>query len=354
MNISYSSPKRTPEDKYSFLFVYKNMAGNRLSGSHVGLGVTAMNSAKVLMDAGVKVRVVGVFDGYELRDKVLPGSTYTHVVMFAPWVDTPFLQALVRKYPHIAFAITFHSNVGFLQADRYAVQLLREQMELEMSNHNFHLAANSTRLVNAVKNGFHRPAVWLPNLYYIQSVPAPPSIYRHGDTLKIGIFGAMRPQKNMLTAAWAALQIARTLNVRCEVSINSGRIEGGQSTLGAIRELLNGLLDVKLIEAGWMTWPQFRSYVKSQHLLLSPSYTESFCNVTADGIAEGVPSVVSDAIHWVPNNWKASFDDTGSIANVGIKLLNDKNSASNGMKSLKAYNQQGITQWKQYAGSSII
>jgi hypothetical protein len=32
------------------------------------------------------------------------------------------------------------------------------------------------------------------------------------------------------------------------------------------------------------------------HLLLQPSFTQSFNVVTADGVHQGVPSVVSDAI----------------------------------------------------------
>ena len=35
-------------------------------------------------------------------------------------------------------------------------------------------------------------------------------------------------------------------------------------------------------------------------LLISFSYTESFSMVTADGVAEGLASVASDAIDWAP------------------------------------------------------
>ena len=111
--------KRKPQTPpLDVLFVYKNMADNRLVGSHTGLGVTAMNIAKTLLASGIPVEVKAVFDGYELRDKVLPLKPRTHVVLFAPWVDTPFLQGLIRQFPHTAFSVTFHSNVGFLQADR--------------------------------------------------------------------------------------------------------------------------------------------------------------------------------------------------------------------------------------------
>ena len=65
--------------------------------------------------------------------------------------------------------------------------------------------------------------------------------------------------------------------------------------------------NVKLVENGWQSWPKFRQSVAHMHLLLQPSYTESFNMVTADGVAEGVPSVVSHAIDWAPEHWKARW-----------------------------------------------
>ena len=58
-------------------------------------------------------------------------------------------------------------------------------------------------------------------------------------------------------------------------------------------------------------------------LLLQPSYTEGFNMVTADGIAQGVASVVSDAIAWAPKNWQAETDDAIDIANKAVGLLHD-------------------------------
>jgi hypothetical protein len=336
------------------LLVYKNMAENREVSSHTGLGVTAQNIARQLRPAGIDVEVVPVFDGYELRDKILPNrEDITHVIMFAPWLDSTFLQALIRQYPFTAFSVTCHSNVGFLQADKHAVKLIREGMELELINHNFHVAANCERLADAITTSFRRPCALLPNLYDMGEEPdyLP---YQPGTMLRLGVFGAMRPQKNMLTAAWAGLQIARRLNARCEIAINSGRVEGGNSVLGAIRELLAGLNDVTLVEAGWMTWPKFRSFVRDQHLLLSPSYTESFCNVTADGIVEGVPSVVSSAIDWAPDRWKADPDSVRSIADTGIMLLKSQRQARQGWPALERHNKFALQEWLNYLDCSAV
>jgi hypothetical protein len=49
-------------------------------------------------------------------------------------------------------------------------------------------------------------------------------------------------------------------------------------------------------------------------LMMQPPYSGSFNIVTADGVAEGVASVVSDAIAWAPDGWKAETDDVREIA----------------------------------------
>lgn len=107
---------------------------------------------------------------------------------------------------------------------------------------------------------------------------------------------------------------------------------------------------ISVEQAGWQTWPEFRRLVGSMHLLLQPSYTESFNMVTADGIAEGVPSVVSDAIDWVPRNWIAYSDDVLDIARVGHTLLLDPFARWEGMNALQSYIDRGIQEWEDYLG----
>jgi hypothetical protein len=82
----------------------------------------------------------------------------------------------------------------------------------------------------------------------------------------------------------------------------------------AIRQMIAGLPHVKLVETGWPTWPQFRQTARNMHLLLQPSNTEAFHVVTADEVAGGLVSLLSDAIEWAPKNWQARCDDLDHIA----------------------------------------
>jgi glycosyltransferase involved in cell wall biosynthesis len=84
------------------------------------------------------------------------------------------------------------------------------------------------------------------------------------------------------------------------------------------------------------------------NLLLQPSFTESFNGVTADGIAEGVPSVVGPAIDWVPGNWIVNPDDAVEVAEAGMRLLGDRGAARAGYEALSAHNRDAIASWRRF------
>ena len=328
------------------VLAYKNFAANR-NISHIGLGVAAINTAKVLRREGITTDVWPVLSAADLR-KRLTAKPAEHVIISAPWIPAMELQALATDFSDTHFAVNCHSNVGFLQADRNGVKLMRETMELEMGTHNIHLAGNSRRFCAWVQSAFSAACVYLPNLYCLGSRPVIRQPFCSG-TLRIGIFGATRPLKNLMSAAGAALEIAHYLRVPLELWLSSGRAEGGGETiLGAVREMLNGLPGVELKLNGWQSWPNFRKSVGHMHLLLQPSYTESFNMVTADGVAEGVPSVVSNAIDWAPADWKGNVDDVLDIARIGRRLLHDPRAAQDGWQALEAYVADGVLAYRQY------
>ena len=122
----------------------------------------------------------------------------------------------------------------------------------------------------------------------------------------------------------------------------------GGPVLDAVRQMMHGVPHAKIVENGWQTWPQFRQTVRHVHLLLQPSYTETFNVVTADGAAEGVPSVVSDAIEWAPASWKAQVDDAGDIARVGRKLVKSRWAAADGYAALVKHNRFAMDCWREF------
>ncbi len=331
----------------SVILAYKNFAANR-NISHIGLGVAAINTAKALRRSGLKTDVWPIVNAADLRAR-LRANPQGHVIISAPWIPTPEMQALSNDFPDTQFAINCHSNVGFLQADRNGVKLMREIMELEMGTANVHLAGNSRRFCDWVRAAFSAPCTYLPNLYYLDgSAPTPRQPF-NGGTLRVGVFGATRPLKNLMSATGAAMEIAQNLRAPLELWLSAGRAEGGgEGVLAAVKEMVHGLPHVNLVMSGWQTWPQFRKTVAHMHLMLQPSYTESFNMVTADGIAEGVPSVVSEAIDWAPSDWKADVDDVLDISRTGRRLLADSRSAQEGFRALESYVADGLREYNRY------
>lgn len=338
------------------IIVYKNFLATTQGISHIGLGVSAVNSAKVLHSKGIQAEILPIKMETDLRTFLSKqGSAdkpVTHVIVSAPWIRTAFYQWLCATYPKIQFAMNCHSNVGFLQADTNGIKLIREGLALASAVHNFSVCGNSKRFCRFIEHAYGSPCSYLPNMYYLDgttNVSRP--IWRQcGGTLRIGAFGATRSQKNFITCVAAAIEISRDLKAQTEVWINTERNDGPESRriLAAAQMLVEGLPNVVIKKAGWQSWPNFRKVVGNMHLLLQMSYTESFNMVTADGVAEGTPSVVSNVITWAPSSWQAEADDVFDIARAGIRLLNDHMAAKNGYNALRIHNKESLQHWYNF------
>ncbi len=335
----------------SVVLAYKNFAANRAI-SHIGLGVTALNTAKSLRAMGVTADVWAITSAAELRTRLRTAEA-SHVVISAPWIATSDLAQMCAEFKETQFAVTCHSNLGFLQADPSAMRMVREGLELRRTSWNFRMAGNCERFANWVREAYGVPCAYLPNMYYLDEEHQPKRDRYKAGTLRIGAFGATRVLKNLMTAAGAALEIANAKRADLEFWVSSGRNEGAGAVMDAVRQMMNGLAHVKLVENGWQPWPQFRQTVRHMHLLLQPSYTESFNVVTADGVAEGVPSVVSAAIDWAPRSWIAPVDDANAMARVGRKLLDSRWAVRQGRAALKEHNRRAMCAWEEFLNSPV-
>ena len=272
----------------------------------------------------------------------------SHLIISAPWIPTANLAGLASQNPDLEIAVVSHSNIGFLQADPRAIELLRQGAELEQGCPNFHIAGNSQRFQTWWQATYGTAMTLLPNMYPMGTARARP-MWQTG-TLRMGCFCAIRPYKNVLTAAAAALEVGQRLRVpELEFWMSGGRREGGgQTIMAAIQQMYLNVPRAKVIERNWQSWPQFLTTVGSMDLLLQPSYTEGFNMVTADGIAQGVASVVSDAIAWAPKNWQAETDDAIDIANKAVGLLHDPAAVQEGVTALDSHNATGLVLWKKF------
>jgi len=335
------------------VFIFKNF-GLIKGISHIGLGVASANTAATLNQHGINAEVWSILNYEEMSGRLEQEhkkhhKPITHIIISAPWVPTALLAELVVKYKNIKFTVISHSNVGFLAADRNGIKLLREESVLQKHVHNFQVAGNSKRFADWASLSWGTDVAFLPNLYNIKDMEFKHKSWDEEGVLRIGCFGAIRPLKNQITAAAAALAIAKKLDVPTEIWFNSGRQEGGsQWALSAIEQLVGNIKGFHIKQMPWSPWEEFRQFVGTMHLNLQPSYTESFNMVVADSVHESVPAVVSDAIVWAPDYWVANVDDALDIADKGIMLLDDPYAAKDGQCALKGFVSTGFKAWKKY------
>jgi glycosyltransferase involved in cell wall biosynthesis len=322
---------------------------------HIGLGVTAINTIKVLRKNGINAEAWSAQTYAELNMRLEKESAnpraipITHVVVSAPsWIDPAQFGALCLSYPNTEFVQLNHSGTAYLSIDKYGIRNIRQVIDLETSTHNMRTAANNPRLAKWLSDSFGFECLLLPNLYDTDSFVNPVPTRVLGDTLRIGSFGASRPWKNQLTAAEAAVQLARRLGVNLELYVNTMRPDGGERMVESRKELFDGLPGCKLIDVPWSPWPKFRDIAARMHVLFQPSFDETFNVVTADGIAEGVPSVSSPSIEWTPDNWHCKPEDPYSLVQIAIALLNDQHAVVEARSKLTAFVLQGLGNWLDY------
>ena len=325
--------------------------------SHTGLHISSMNTAKVLFNSGIDVQVRPIVGGtYPVRPNLkgvllkdlIKQFNPTHVVTCAFWMPVSDMKLVCSQNPNVKFAVNCHSNIAFLQVEPNGLKMLKDYIDLEMISLNFFVSGNCQDFVNAINGSWRAPCQYLPNLYYIdQHTPTNQNLFC-GGTLRIGEFGALRAFKNHAVAAWAALGIAGALNTNLEFYVNTRDDGGGKRILVALHAILDNLPYAKLIEIPWQAWPDHRRLVRNMHLLIQPSFTESFLLVAADAITEGVPVVGSNVIEWLPKHWQADPDDVEDVVRVGLQLLNDRRAQQQGIRALQRNNETGVSAWKEY------
>src|SRR5207247_191374 len=125
--------------------------------------------------------------------RILERDHPTHVVISAPWLTLHDLKALISHFQHIKFVVLSHSNIGFLQADPGGVELFRKYARLARTYTNLQVGGNNHPFVHWFRAAYDETCVLLPNLYPTEKVM---SKRWRGHHLKVGAFGAIRPEKN--------------------------------------------------------------------------------------------------------------------------------------------------------------
>lgn len=333
------------------LLIYRRVVRPSDSGSAIGLGVNAIHTVRVLRRAGVEVDAAPAAEPPDVRNALAARPGITHCVLEAPWVGRAAMNELLRAFPQVHFIVRSHSQIGFLQVEPGAIQLLRELLVLQENFLNLSVSANSVSLKRFFESAYGGHTLYLPNLYDLERVQRKPGRTHVGGTLRVGSFGALRLLKNHTSAAAAALMLARKRGCALEFNVSvENDTMGGGAVLDALRKMFFGLPWARLVEVPWQDWASFRRTVATMDLCMQVSMTETFNITTADATAEGVPSVVSPTIEWAPDYWKADPDRIEDIVRVGGALLASDEAASDGLAALRSFMDDATGRWLEYLG----
>ena len=259
------------------------------------------------------------------------------VVIEALWVTADKLRQLVRLHPNVYWIIRIHSKLPFLANEGIALGWCREYLNV----HNVYLAGNNKNFVEHMGRAGY-DCLYLPNIY--TETPAARS-KRPG--LNIGCFGSIRPLKNTLIQAVAAISFAKSQGLKLNFHINSSRTEQkGENVLRNIISLFEHNPQANLIQHGWKSHNDFLKLVSSMDIGMQVSYSESFNIVSADFVMAGVPVVTSDEIEFV-TSWL--WADPNSVKDIQNKLWRAYNAPKTlsymSQYKLRNSNSQAISDW---------
>ena len=192
-----------------------------------------------------------------------------------------------------------------------------------------------------------RSSVYLPNIDEKQEPDIEENIQR--KHLNIGCFGSIRPLKNQLIQAVAALNYAEKHCKDLHFHVNFNRIEQkGDSVLRNLQDLFRGTRH-RLIQQPWMSHQDFIDLIRRMDLGLQVSFTESFNIVSADFVNTGVPIIVSPDISWQYKCLQVDPNDADEIEDKIHDVLGRKHHFIARQKdALRRYNKGAVKAWKDF------
>lgn len=302
----------------------------------------------------IDTKLVTVHDGNSI-DKEVHHYKPTLVIIEAIWCPPYKLKELTKIYPHIKWIIRIHSKTPFLAHEGTALNYIHAYNKID----NVFLSFNSFETNEDYKKIGIR-TIFLPNIYYHLKDESRKYVSEYVESyfnekvkehhaIHVGCFGAIRPMKNQLTQAIAAIRYADKNNKKLYFHINGTRIE--QKGDGILKNLRNLFLNSKheLIEWEWLEHKDFVYLVKKMTFGMQVSLSESFNIVTADFVENNIPIIVSKDIEWMPQLFTSNPLKINNILfKLGMIMNFKKIVVRIAKRYLEIYNCNAKQIWKEF------
>ena len=294
-----------------------------------GLYNSAAFVVQMLLQNGVHAKIVEVIDNNDI-DKEVHNFKPTYVIIEGLWVVPDKFTILTKLHPTITWIVRLHSEVPFLAMEGIAIDWILKYLLYDKVL----VSANSPAALDDLRKlmpTYHpdwnnckieEKLLLLPNYYPTTAKPEMVVKQNQDRVLNIASFGAVRPLKNQLSQAMAAIIYATKHNHILNFHMNGSRLEqGGSNNFKNIESLFIGTPH-KLITHSWIPHNEFVKLVRTMDLSMCVSFSETFCIVAADSVNERVPLVASKEIKWCSAFNQADPTNLESIITTIERVLN--------------------------------
>ena len=287
------------------LFILKKNSGYGCYHGATGLHNSAKFVVDMLQDAGVEAALAEAIDN-NCIDRLVTEYNPDVVIIEALWVVPEKFDVLTKLHPGVRWIVRLHSDIPFLAGEGIAVEWIHEY-----ADRGIQVAFNSPR----ASEDFG--ALYLPNYYPLGK----PWKKVSSNMLNIGCFGAIRPLKNQLIQAIAAIRFADQKGKKLRFWVNGARCEdGGNNVLKNIRALFANS-EHQLAEIPWLSHDGFLDVLSQMDIAMCVSMSETFCITAADAVSVGTPLVCSGEVPWATSLSVAPTTDVNGIVRKLNKML---------------------------------
>lgn len=309
-----------------------------------GLYNSTNSIVKNLKLKGINAELVQVIDN-NCIDKEVTKFNPDLVIIEALFVVPSKFKVLKKLHPKVKWFVHLHSEMPFLALEGIAMEWINDYKLQDVG-----IITNSESSFMALKV-IDKDVVYLPNSYYIESLQHAKS-YEWQDrvVLNVACLGAIRPFKNHLTQAIAAISLAKKHHKHLYFYVNATRIEiGGAPVLKNLQALFKETNKTYLVEIPWQDPANLTSYLQSEiDIGMQVSMTETFNVVTADYIKAGLPIVVSPEIGWASRFSKANAHNVDEIAEIMEHSLSNMALVKWNQHLLKSFSEKAADMWEYF------
>lgn len=321
-------------NKHKLLFILKRKEHpyepycntNEQNQSGDGLITGLYNSVKFIVDMlranNVEANMVVVTDNNDI-DREVTKYRPTDVIIEALWVVPEKFNILITLHPKVNWIVRLHSAFPFIANEGIAMDWIFNYFNYS----NVAVSCNDLRIYKDLKFLAHKvlnyPESLLSHMFMYQPNYYP-LIFKektfdfNKPHIDISCFGAIRPMKNQLAQAIAAIKFAKEIDKLLFFHINGDRIEmKGSPVLHNLQGLFNHVdARSRLVTHPWTDHKTFKELCGTMDIGMQVSFTETFNIVMPDHLTLGVPIITSPDILWSSPIFQADPNDTSDIVDA--------------------------------------